>query len=427
MIKESNTDFVEREIYREVIQWLDEREIIALSGPRQAGKTTLLLRLKGRLQKEKRVLINFEETEQVAAFEKSAEEFISLHLADKGRTFFLFDEFQYVKNGGKILKLLFDKYPQAKFIITGSSSLKMRQMASFLVGRVIFFNLYPFSFGEFLSFKDKVLFNLWRKFNEVFFNFFSEDKVHLPSLLYEEKLEKYFENYLIFGGYPAIVKSREEKKQARLSSLMETYIEKDIVKFLQIGKFLEFRNLAGVLSGQISGLLNYSSLSQDTGLSYREVKKFLAGLEKTFVIKQISPFYSNRISEIRKSPKVFFIDMGLRNSLINDFRALDLRQDKGALAENFVFANLFYRPRTRDLYFWRTKQGAEMDFVLRWQNEIIPCEVKYQEMKRPVLSRSFLSFLENYKPEKAVMMTKNYAGIERFKRTKVLFLPVYFV
>jgi predicted AAA+ superfamily ATPase len=427
MMQKSKIKLVERELYPQIRRWLNEPEIIAINGSRQTGKTTLLLKLKEELKGEKTVYVNFEDMDQLEAFTRSPKDFVSLQLKKSGKTYFLFDEFHYVKNAGKVLKLLFDQNPSAKFIITGSSSLKIREIASYLVGRVIFLTLYPFSLAECLSYHDTTLFNLWQKFNRLFWDFLDNKKLKLPILIFESQLKSVFENYLIFGGYPTVTTSATDLKKERLSGLIETYIEKDIIRHLQIGNFLEFKNVTKILSSQIGNLINYSSLSSDLQLSKSAVKKFLAVLENTFIIKLISPFFSNRITEIKKSPKSYFFDLGLRNSLISDFRDINFRQDKGALAENFVFQNLSYRKETSQLSFWRTKQGAEVDFILRYENEIIPLEVKYQEFKQAKLTRSFLSFLNIYKPAKAVVLTKNYTAFIKYGLTKVLFSPIYFV
>jgi hypothetical protein len=426
---ESNADFIERELYPQILDWLEEREIVAIAGPRQAGKTTLLLKIKERLRDQNTVLLNFEDSEILKSFSRSPREFIELYAKKGERSYFLLDEFQYVKDAGKILKLLFDQYPEIKFIITGSSSLKIRQIASFLVGRVVFFSLYPLSFAEYLSYKDETLYQLWLKFNQALKDFLAGNRVEpLPTLLLEGQLSKALEGYLIFGGYPAVVTSAVSKKEERLKSLVETYIEKDIVKFLQIGNYLEFRDFTGLLASRIGNLINYSSLGRDAALSYREVKKFLGALEKTFVVQRVAPYFTNKTSEIRKSPKVYFVDLGLRNSLIDDFRSLALRPDRGALVENFVFQNLLYRRETGKLNFWRTRQGAEVDFVLKSCGELIPIEVKYRSFANPKLSRSFKNFLKRHsEATRGVVLTKDFSDLLQLGETRILFLPVCFV
>lgn len=420
--------FIERKIYQKVKTWLFESEIIAISGPRQSGKTTLLKKLAQELVGEAVCFVNFEETASLENFLASPQTFVKVYFQGHKRTFFLFDEYQYVEGGGKILKLLYDSFPQAKFIITGSSSLKIKELASFLVGRVVFFNLYPLSFAEFLSFKDKTLFSLHQTINHYFLEFLKQNlnSVNPPTFILEQKFTQIFEEYLKFGGYPAVVTTEdEEKKKKRLESLVETYIEKDIIRYLQIGNYLQFKNLVKILSTQVGNILSYTSLSSDSQLSFRELKRFLGVLEQTLVIKLIPPFFKNLITELKKNPKVYFLDLGLRNSLIADFRNLQLRPDKGALVENLVFQNLFYEER--QLSFWRTKMGAEVDFCLVQGNEVIPLEVKFQDFEKPKLSRSLGSFLKTYSPPKVIVLTKNYLSRVKKEKSNILFLPIYFL
>lgn len=423
MKKSNNKKIIEREIFPKIARWLKEKEIIVINGARQTGKTTLLFEIKKLLTAEKVVYVNFEEIEILEDFLRAPKEFVSLQLAKNKKTYFLFDEFQYVKNAGKILKILYDSFPQAKFIVTGSSSLKIRQIASYLVGRAIFFNLYPFSFAEFLSFAGEKILNLWKENQEIFEKFIKGEKINLTDkkLVFEKEIKKLLGNYLIFGGYPAIAISPFELKKERLKAIVETYIEKDIIRYLLIGNFLEFKNLAKVLALQISNLINYYNLTNDLKLNRRELNKFISILENTFIVQRIIPFSTNKITEIKKTPKVYFYDLGLRNYLISDFRKLEDRGDRGALIENFVFQNLTYRGF--DLNFWRSKQKAEVDFVLRMENQIIPIEVKDQEFDRPKISRSFTSFIERYQPKRGIILTRNYFKIGKYQKTQIMFFP----
>ena len=140
----SNVNIVEREVLNHILPWIKEKEIIAINGPRQAGKTTLINKIKENLPADSVVYISFENNQSLSSFITSPKEFVLAYLQNKNKVYFLFDEFQYVKNGGKILKELFDSFPQVKFIITGSASLAIREIASALVGRIIYINLYEF-------------------------------------------------------------------------------------------------------------------------------------------------------------------------------------------------------------------------------------------------------------------------------------------
>ena len=327
---------------------------------------------------------------------------------------------------------MYDKYStKAKFIVTGSSSLKIKEIASFLVGRAIFFNLYPFSFAEFLSYKDEKIYRLWKQKNHLLQAFLKNKikTVAKQNWIFENEMERYFDEYITYGGYPAIATSRKKFKEERLRALVDTYIEKDIIGYLQVGNFLDFKRLVRILALQVGNLVNFSSLQTDTRSSYREIKRFIGFMENTFILKLLNPYYVNKISEIKKSPKVYFLDLGLRNSLVSDFRSINLRPDKGGLVENFIFNNLHYQKAVNNLRFWRTKQGAEVDFVLKNKTTgaITAIEVKYQPLVKPTLTHSLTSFLKKYHPEKIVVFNKNLFETKKYGQTTVLFIPIFFV
>ncbi|NOX61421.1 MAG: ATP-binding protein [Chloroflexi bacterium] len=422
-----------RVIFPEILKWLPEKEIIVISGARQTGKTTLLHKLQEQLPGRDVIYVNFERPSQLENFILSPLDFVSLHLSESGITYFLFDEFQHVPNAGKILKLLYDEFAgRAKFVITGSSSLAIREIAGFLVGRAVFFNLYPFSFGEYLLAKQETLHRLWEEKRAIWDAFLS-DKTRFQveeqaDWVFRGEMERRFEEYLIYGGYPAVVLSRPELKTKRLDALVDTYVEKDVVQFLRAGYALEFKQLARLLALQLGNLVNFSSLQNDANLSYREVRRFVGLLETTFVIKLLKPYAANPTSEIKKSPKVYFVDAGLRNSLVADFRPLMMRPDRGGVVENGVFLQLLLQFKEESLRFWRKKLGAEVDFLLvSPRQQLFPIEVKYQLMKRPAISPSFASFLKTYHPRRGVVLNRNLFAISRFVETDVLFLPVFFV
>ena len=150
--------YIQRDIEKDVEKWLRDREILAIRGPRQGGKTTLLMRIKDMLKArgidDKQIhYINFEDDLVRMKFEGDPREFIEFYMGSGNPHFFLIDEVQYAKDVGKRLKLIFDSFKNAKLIITGSSSFDLTNLGSYLVGRVIFFDLYPFSFREFLRSK----------------------------------------------------------------------------------------------------------------------------------------------------------------------------------------------------------------------------------------------------------------------------------
>jgi hypothetical protein len=151
------------------------------------------------------------------------------------------------------------------------------------------------------------------------------------------------------------------------------------------------------------------------GVNSVQLKEYLSVFEKAFLTKTITPFFTNKRLEIVKNPEIFFFDMGLRNVIIKNFSALEDRVDKGAMLENFVFRELV----ERDVKYYRTKNGAEVDFII---DDAIPVEIK-SNLSSMKISKSYHYFLENYKPTKGYVLNFNQIGKKEFNEAKVLFLP----
>lgn len=404
-------NYIEREIEEKVFKFLKDRETIVIRGPRQSGKTTLLYKIGKILQKtygdDQVVFVNFEDELEQIKFEKSPKEYLKFYLREKKKTFFLLDEFHYVKKGGKILKLLFDSYPQAKFIISGSSTLDITNLGAYLVGRAIFFELFPFSFVEFLKAKEKKVFLEYQT------NKFSLYSPRKTDSIYLDRLNQFLKEYISFGGYPRVVMEKDdEKKKILLKNIFTTYIEKDIIKLYGI-KYKEKAILTlKYLSARTGDLINFNDICQTVSLHFKELKELFSIFEETYILRKLSPYHKNLVTEIKKNPKIYFFDLGLRNALIDQFEFLE--DGWGRLIENYVF--LVYKDKP--ISFWRTTAKAEVDFVLK--DKEIPIEVKMT----PKVSRSLLSFIDAYKPKLAVVANWDRSKVIKKGQTKVFFSPL---
>jgi len=408
---------IEREIEPDILKWLDSEEIIAIRGARQAGKTTLLKRFENILiekgvNKNRIHFITFEDDIEKEKFERNPKEYIEYFIGeDKEKHFFLLDEVQYIKKAGKLLKLIYDTLENIKIIITGSSSLDLNEIGSFLVGRVLLFELYPFSFFEFLKAKDKRLLDYYSKNR---FNI-SKPKKEIRELIFLEELNKLFREYICYGGYPKVVLEKDlEKKKFLLKNLYLTYVEKDIVKVYGIKYKERIMKLIKTLAAINTGLINYNEISEAIELYDKEVKQLLSILEDTYIIKLIKPYHKNLATELKKNPKVYFIDTGLRNFLAERF---DFSEDEfGKLAENYVM-RLFVNKKTN---FWRTTAKAEVDFIIEPENMLLPIEAKL----KPKITRSFRSFINFYNPKIAILA--NLKKLEKLKidSTEIFAVPL---
>ncbi|MCL5986299.1 MAG: ATP-binding protein [Actinobacteria bacterium] len=417
--------YIKREIEKTIQPFLDRKEVIAIIGPRQAGKTTYLQNLKKNLTAKDKTLkfITFEKRSELALFQNNLEDFKDLN---KHFQIIIIDEFQYVKDGGAKLKYLYDT-TDTKFIISGSSSLELTfQTGKYMVGRIFNFTLLPFSFREFLSYVNVELFNLIKeRIPDIFSSDFKLDNAFGDEI--NQRLENLFEEYLIWGGYPAVVLAKTQiEKQKILESVLENYLLRDIGSLLQLATEDELITLIRLLSTQIGNLVEYKELSNASKLSYKVLLKHINILRQTYIIDLIKPYFTNMRTELTKNPKAYFIDSGLRNFAITDFKPCDMRSDRGSLVENYVFSAIKRRLAPFDsLNFWRTKNKAEIDFVLRIGQKIIPIEVKYTNT--PTIGKSVYSFINKFSPPELFLLTKNFVSEYRIKSCKIKFLPVYYL
>ncbi len=406
-------EYYPRIIEKDIEKWLDRRQVILLRGPRQSGKTTLFLHLN---QKLKGKYVSLEEEELLEAFEENSklfvERFNSKHL--------FIDEAQYSKKAGRILKLINDSHPDVKLFVTGSGSFDIKVLISkYLVGRAVSFELFPLNFQEFLLWKAKDLAKIHREWKEEITEFIRGEKIELEKA-FEREFRALLEEFLIFGGFPEIVKEEDvNMKIELLKNLYRMYLEKDVFFFLRVRHLEKFREMMRYLAFSSGNILQISSLMSDLKMDYRTVDGYLTILVNSYVIRLVSPFYRNLVTEIKKSKKVYFVDLGFRNAILNNFTPPNARTDRGQILENFVL-NEF---RDFEMKYWRTTSKSEVDFVLFVNNEVVPIEIKsFGKIKR-----SFRSFLSTYKPSRAIVFTEKEFGMRDVDRTKVLFIPHWMV
>jgi hypothetical protein len=427
MIKETYP----RDILVNLNKWMDRREAYAIKGPRQSGKTTILRQLQKSLPEKQVIYLNFEDPDVLDAFEGNPKEYVKSYITSQDSYFFLMDEFQYVKNCGKTLKLLFDTFENVKFIVTGSSSLELcGDMAKFLVGRIFFFELFPFNFHEFLLTKDPRLARIYQEKNRQIRGFLLEGT--LPTIepldVFQSEFTPLLNEYLIFGGYPAVITSRDvETKRVVLKNIYDTYVSKDVIEFLKVSDPSKYRCIVRALATLTGRILNYNETSNTCQSYYKETKKTISMLQETYIAQLIQPFYKNPLTELKKNPKVYFYDMGLRNHIINNFNPLEQRTDAGQLVENYILLSLRNHFPDSTVNYWRTTNKAEVDFILHLNDEIVPLEAKYQQFQKPKISRSFRNFIEAYEPQKALIATKGYWSIEKIGNTTVMFSPAHYI
>lgn len=352
----------QREIEGKIRELLFKGKMITLLGPRQAGKTTLT----------KKIIQDF--GDEGAYFDCQLAEVRKCFVVgepDKllelvaGRRIVAFDEAQTIQNIGSILKVFFDTYPQIQIIATGSSSFDLaNKIKEPMTGRAFEFTLFPLSLKE-------------------------------VSLVKEINREDLLE-YMRLGLYPAVVGAETTlEKEEAIKNISTNYLYKDIFVFEAIRNPKVFEDLLKLLALQIGSMVSINELSQSLGVTRTTINRYLRLLEQSFIIKRIYSFSNNPRTELKKAFKIFFLDVGVRNTLVDALSPVEFRSDKGA-----VFENLFVAERMKqgtletfppELMFWRTRTGLEIDVIEKQGQTLHAYECKWQEEEV-----SFSKFLEKY-------------------------------
>lgn len=408
---------IKRQIFPKVANHLEKPEIALIVGPRQAGKTVLLGMLKNWLIEEKDIdprnilYFNLDIVKDWEFFQSQTNfiEFLK-EKSTKNKVYVLVDEAQKVPDCARFFKGVFDSNLNTKLVLTGSASLELKtKVQESLAGRKRVFHLLPFSFAEFLSAKDEELFGLLEK-SQI-------------SSISQKNIISFFEEYTVWGGYPRVVFAQtEEEKVNTLSEIFTSYVERDIVGFLRVRDRLGFSRLVKLLSGQIGQLVNVTELSNSLNLDRQTVERYLQALKETFITAPLPPYFRNTRQEIIKQNKIYFNDTGMRNYALEDFSLLSERRDAGSLFENAVFKEvLISLSPLEKVRFWRTKQGAEVDFLIVSGEKILPIETKLH-LQKPHVAVSLRNFIKSYSPQDALVVNSSLQGELTYKGTKVGFI-----
>lgn len=390
---------IQRDVTRKLMNWLDEPEILILSGARQVGKTSILYQLIDWLMRSGHVgpdgIYYFNlDLGGISEFLEDQGSFLRFLGAEKGRNIFVFiDEVQRLLDPGIFIKAIQDLRLPIKFILTGSSSLDIRTRTHEpLTGRKQVFHIEALSFSEYV--KTVPALSSLPAFEQQNYS------------IYIGALNDALNDYGLYGGYPAVVLTDDqEKKILRLNEIFSSYLEKDIAGFLKVENIPAFRKLATLLSVQQGGLVNIQELASTLGLHRETITRYIYYLEETFVIKRLTPLFSNPRTELSKMPKIYFADAGLRNLAMGSFSDLRTRSDTGKIIEGIVASHVLRdRILSHRINYWRTKSGAEVDLIISGAKPVQSIEVKSGFLKGVTISRGYRSFLSKYSPKKAILL-----------------------
>lgn len=337
--------FYERAIYKDIERHLDNPEAVIITGMRRTGKTTLLSLIRDRLQTDNKLFLDLENPLNRKYFEQDDYERIKatlefLGLSFRKRPFVFLDEIQHVRTLPSVIKYLIDHY-NVKFFVTGSASYYLKNLfTESLAGRKVIFELFPLTFREFLVFK------------ETSFQI-PDDVAALTKPMYEA-VDRLYEEYLHYGGFPEVVLKEDVKEKTKaLEDVFTSFFQLEV---LQLGDFRRndvIRDLMLLLMQNIGSKVDVQRISKDLKVSRPALYDYLSFLEGTYFIKMIRPFSKGRSTEVRKIPKVYVCDTGLANHFA--------RLDEGHIFENSVFQNLRVKG---ELNYYQRKSGVEIDFIL---------------------------------------------------------------
>lgn len=343
--------------YQNLEKYLKAQSVLVIYGPRRIGKTTLLKNflnktdLKYKLDSGDNI-----RTQQIL----SSQDFDQILDYIKGYELIVIDEAQHISNIGMGLKIIVDQSPDTKVIATGSSSFELsNQIGEPLTGRKITLNLYPIAQIELL--------NQYNRF----------------------ELRERIEEYLIFGSYPQVITTNSKnEKIGYLNEIINSYLLKDILAFENVKGSKVLFDLLKLLAFQVGNLVSLTELATQLKINIRTVERYIDLLEKNFIILRLGGFSRNLRKEIVKKNKYYFCDNGIRNAIISQFNPIDLRNDIGALWENFLIVERIKKRTYKNIYansyYWRTHDGKEIDLIEEREGKLFTYEFKWGEFDKKI-------------------------------------------
>lgn len=337
----------ERHIWAELKHHLDRKQITVLTGMRRTGKTTLVKQLMAESTVQQKLYIDLERIDNRVLWSESNYEAIILALMQRGLRFdkpvlLALDEIQLVPNLPSVLKYLYDTY-SIKFIVTGSSAYYLKnQFTESLAGRKKLFEIFPLDFGELLTFRGVQATPLgWPAASQ----FIRAEY---------ERLKGYYEEYILFGGFPEVVLTdAAADKLDLLNDILSSYINFDLTTFADIRSPIDLYKLVRLLAVRIGTKLDVSKLTSLTELSRPAVENYLDVLEQSYMIRTVPVLAKSPDREIVKARKLYFLDNGIA-AVAGDLGS-------GARFENAIFNQLLHKG---DIAYYQLKNGREIDFVL---------------------------------------------------------------
>lgn len=353
---------------------LHKGKVIVLIGPRQVGKTTLINTV---LAEKDYLFLDGDDQSVVELLSNANTEQLKNIVGN--HTYVFIDEVQRIPNIGLKLKIMVDQLKGVQVIVSGSSAFDINHVTQEpLTGRKFEYHMFPISWNEL--------------------------EHHLGYVKAYQQLEL----RMIYGMYPDVINNFGNEYEI-LKNLVSSYLYKDILALAGIRKSNVLEKILQALALQLGNEVSYNEIAQLVGVDKNTVSNYIDLLEKSFVVFRLNSFSKNIRNEIKANRKIYFYDTGVRNMIIGNFNALSLRQDKGALWENFMIAErlkfLLYAQKPIQSYFWRTTTQQEIDYVETHADQIAAFEFKWSSNKKSKLPKSFD---EAYRPSFTIVNRENF-------------------
>lgn len=349
---------IQRTLHKIIEKQLFKGKTLLIIGPRQVGKTTLIQNI---LHQREHLFLDGDDPTirnlMTNPNKKDLETLLGNH------TIIFIDEAQRIENIGITMKIIHDQFKGKQLIASGSSAFELKNiMSEPLTGRKKQYNLFPISFEE-----------------------YEQSEGYVSSI-------SDIENRLIYGFYPDVINSKGNEKEL-LNELVDSYLFKDILAFSNIKKPDVLEKILRALAFQVGSEVSYNEIAQLVGVDKNTVSNYINILELSYVIYSLPSFSRNLRNEIKKNKKIYFYDNGIRNAIVQNYNPLELRNDVGALWENFLISERLkhnhYHQHYCNTYFWRTKQQQEVDFLEEYNGKIYGYEFKWNTKNKVSTPKSF--------------------------------------
>jgi predicted AAA+ superfamily ATPase len=405
---ELNKRLVTRELFGQIADEVDSREISCIIGLRQIGKTTLLKQLISRLlmsgKQAKNILYfsfdGLREEENIAerVLEAYSTQIVKRPLSEKGARLYIFlDEVQKARDWSEKLKSIHDKNYNVKFLVSGSSGMNiLKGSGESLIGRINIHKMAPFSFAEFLSYQG------------VTATLQPLSKIAYP--IEAEKISILFEEYLKVGGLPGLYELNEPQFRASLKTIVDLNFYRDILNLFEVKRADVLEGLFYSFIAESGTIINYNRLSSSLKTKFETVKTYTSYLESSFLISKSGFFSKSMAKSLEKNPKIYISD--------NSFFSL-VNAKPGLVAETCVFNHI----KDKKSY-WQDEKKQEVDIICE-NKRLLPIEVKYQNSVNSSDIAPLLKFMDENKLKKGVIITKKTFKTEKIDKNEILFVPAW--